>query len=150
MEFATRKFISDSEVVEIGEGLLSHTLPKERWTHEAHFAAVVYLLRSYPHRNLEVELPLIISSYNESQGGQNTDTSGYHETLTQFNLRLIRDFLRKAGKDVSLVEICNELVSSPVADREHPLKFYSRELLFSITARKQWVKPDLLQPNWIL
>lgn len=57
MEHLPRKFANDQEIVSIGEGLLDKTLPKKLWTHEAHFAATVYLLIREPEINLEVGLP---------------------------------------------------------------------------------------------
>ncbi|MCB0393810.1 MAG: hypothetical protein KDD25_04595 [Bdellovibrionales bacterium] len=137
-----RQFQSDSEIFEIGEGLLSCTLPKSKWTHEAHFAATVYLILKKPEIDLEKKMPGIIWKYNESTGGKNTDTSGYHETLTQFYIKIIRKFL-KSNHRGEMFEICNQLVSSPIADRNHPLEFWSKELLFSVNARKRWVEPDL-------
>ncbi|MDQ3323465.1 MAG: hypothetical protein M3525_13695 [Acidobacteriota bacterium] len=64
----------------------------------------------------------------------------YHETLTVFWMRTIADFV-ESKNDFSIVEICNELIEK--LDKDYPLKFYSRELLFSEKARKSFVKPDL-------
>ena len=38
-------FSSDAEVEHIGRGLLDRSLPKIEWTHAAHFAAALWLLR---------------------------------------------------------------------------------------------------------
>lgn len=142
MEYTPRQFESDQEIIEIGEGLLLRSLPKSKWTHEAHFASVVYLLLKKPKIHLERELPIIISNYNEAVGGMNTDTMGYHETLTQIYIRLIRNFVLSSPRR-SLKDTCNALVASEYAHREFPLRFYSRELLFSVPARRGWVDPDL-------
>jgi len=40
-------------------------------------------------------------------------------------------------------ESFGRLLASPVADRAWPLSFYSRERLFSVAARREWVEPDL-------
>ena len=143
-QFEVRQFTSDIEIEEIGKGLLARTLPKEKWTHEAHFAATVYLLRARTDLVLEKEMPRIISSYNVSVGGQNTDMAGYHETLTQFYIRLVRDFLKSAESSATLKDLCNQLVASERARRDFPLRFFSRELLFSVKARREGVEPDLL------
>jgi hypothetical protein len=143
MEFEARKFTSDEEMTEIGEGLLSRSLPKAKWTHEAHFAAVIYLLRRRPDVHLVRELPRIIASYNEASGGMNTDTSGYHETLTQLYIRLVRAYLRNADPSAPLFEVCNQLTASPRGHRDFPLGYFSKNCLFSVAARKGWVEPDL-------
>ena len=41
----------------------------------------------------------------------------------------------------SLVETVNALLASEVAPRDWPLRHYSRDCLFSVTARRGWVEP---------
>ena len=42
-----------------------------------------------------------------------------------------------------LQELVNELLLSPMGRREWPLRFYSREWLLSVEARRAFVPPDL-------
>ena len=77
---------------------------------------------------------------NDSHGTPNTDTSGYHETLTMFWLLTIEEFVGKT-KCGGLAEMANRLIAS--CDTKLPFKFYSRELLFSADARTRYVEPDL-------
>ena len=137
-----RYFASEAAIRRVGEGLLARTLPKAEWTHEAHLAACLWLLRDRPDILPERELPAIIRSYNESVGGVNDDSQGYHETLTQLYIRGTRDFLAGYG-DGELLDAVNALLASEVAPRDWPLRFYSRERLFSVAARRGWVEPDL-------
>ncbi|HET7316375.1 MAG TPA: hypothetical protein VFI88_02990, partial [Sphingomicrobium sp.] len=81
--FEPRLFHSDADIETIGEGLLARTLPREKWTHEAHLAATTYLLLRRPDIDLDMQIPDIIRRYNESVGGVNSDTEGYHETITR-------------------------------------------------------------------
>ncbi|HYX45298.1 MAG TPA: hypothetical protein VE820_00520, partial [Sphingomicrobium sp.] len=85
-EFRPRFFNSDAEIEHIGEGLLARSLPRAEWTHEAHLAATTYLLLKRPDVDIDKELPAIIRLYNESVGGVNSDTEGYHETITRIFL----------------------------------------------------------------
>jgi len=142
-EFPIRHFDSDEAVAHIGEGLLSRTLPREEWTHEAHLAATTYLILRHPEIDLDSELPGIISRYNESVGGVNDDTQGYHDTITMTFLRGVRLFLEEADVSHPIHELVNELLMSPMGRRDWPLRFYSRERLFSIEARRHFVDPDL-------
>ena len=119
------------------------TLSKEEWTHEAHLAATTYLLLRRPDVNLDLELPGIIRRFNESVGGVNSDSEGYHETITRAFLRAVRLFLAEADPKAPLHELVNELLLSPMGRRDWPLRFYSRELLFSIEARRNFVEPDV-------
>lgn len=142
-KYRPRLFHSDAEIEHIGEGLLSRTLPRAEWTHEAHLAATTYFLRKRPDVDLDVELPGIIRRYNESVGGVNSDTEGYHETITRAFLAGVRLFLLEADPGESLRSLVNELLSSPMGRRDWPLHFYSRKRLFSIEARRCFVPPDV-------
>ena len=142
-EYSPRLFTTDAEIEHIGEGLLARTLPREEWTHEAHLAATTYLLLKRPDIDLDKALPGIIRAYNESVGGVNSDTEGYHETITRVFLRGVRLFLAEADLKEPLHELVNELLLSPMGRRDWPLRFYSPARLFSVEARKDWVRPDI-------
>jgi hypothetical protein len=142
-EYRPRAFTDDAEIERIGEGLLARTLPRADWTHEAHLAATTYLLVRRPDIDLDLELPGIIRRYNESVGGVNSDSEGYHETITRTFLHGVRLFLAEADLRDPLHELVNGLLLSPMGRRDWPLRFYSRELLFSVEARRTLVSPDL-------
>jgi hypothetical protein len=142
-EFHPRLFHSDSDIAHVGEGLVACTLPRTEWTHEAHLAATTYLLLSRPDIEIDVELPGLIRRYNESVGGVNSDTEGYHETITRVFLHGVRLFLSEADREEPLHELVNELLLSPIGRRDWPLRFYSPGRLFSVEARKHFVEPDL-------
>jgi len=142
-EFRPRFFASDADVVHIGEGLVERTLPRAEWTHEAHLAATAYLLLRRPDIDVDRELPDLIRRYNESVGGVNSDSEGYHETITRVFLAGVRLFLEEADPKEPLCELVNELLLSPTGRRDWPLRFYSPQLLFSVEARRRFVEPDL-------
>jgi len=142
-EYRPRLFKSDAEIEHLGEGLLARTLPRAEWTHEAHLAATTYLLTRRPDIAIDKELPGIIRRYNESAGGLNDDTQGYHETITRVFLHGVRLFLAEADPGEPLHELINELLLSPMGRRDWPLRFYSAERLFSVDARRRFVPPDV-------
>ena len=142
-EYTPRLFTTDAELEHLGEGLLSRTLTREEWTHEAHLGATTYLLTRRPDVDLDKELPGIIRRFNESVGGVNDDTQGYHETITRCFLQGVRLFLAEADPDEPLHELVNELLLSPMGRRDWPLRFYSAERLFSVEARRDFVPPDV-------
>ena len=142
-DYRPRLFTSDAEIERIGEGLLERTLPRPDWTHEAHLAATTYLLTRRPDIAIDQALPGIIRAYNESVGGVNDDTQGYHETITRVFLHGVRLFLAEADPGEPLHELVNELLLSPMGRRDWPLRFYSPERLFSLDARRNFVPPDL-------
>ena len=142
-EYSPRLFASDEEIVELGETWLALRLPRPEWTHEAHLAATTWLLLCRPDIDADAELGGIIRRYNESVGGVNSDTEGYHETITQSFLRGVRSFLARVDPTLTLVEKVNALLEAPEGRRDWPCRFYSRERLFSTEARLKFVDPDL-------
>ena len=132
---------SEADIERIARGVIDRTLPKAHWTHAAHFAVALWLLR---HRGDVTfrDLPPLIRAYNESTGVANTDSSGYHETITVASLRAARAWLT-ARADVPLHAALAELLASPHGRSDWLLAYWSRERLFSVTARRQWVEPDL-------
>ena len=142
-EFPIRHFASEEAVAHVGEGLLARTLPRAEWTHEAHLAATVFLLLHHPQIDLDAELPRLIRGYNESVGGVNDDTQGYHDTITRAYLRGVRLFLKEADRSRPLHELVNGLLHSPMGERDWPLRFWSKEQLLSVEPRRGWVGPDL-------
>jgi len=142
-EYRPRFFASDAEIVHLGERFLACNLPKEEWTHEAHLATTTWLLLKRPDIDVDGELPGLIRRYNESVGGVNSDSEGYHETITCVFLAGVRLFLSEADRAEPLHELVNDLLLSPMGRRDWPLRFYSRDRLLSVEARRAFVTPDL-------
>jgi hypothetical protein len=139
-----RLFPDDAAIVHVGEGLLARTLPREEWTHEAHLVASLWIARERPEIDPTQDLAGIISAYNVSVGGVNDDTQGYHDTITRVYVEAVRVHLSRRDSGEPLAQSVNALLRSPFGKRDLPLRFYSRELLFSIPARRKFVAPDLL------
>jgi len=142
-DYKPRLFTSDAEIAHLGEGLVARTLAKPEWTHEAHLAATTYLLLKRPDVDVDRELPGLIRRFNESVGGVNNDSEGYHETITRAYLRGVRLFLEEADLGEPLHELVNELLLSPMGRRDWPLRFWSKDRLMSVEARRDYVEPDL-------
>jgi hypothetical protein len=142
-DYRPRLFDSEAAVTRVGEGLLARSLPREEWTHEAHVAATTYLLLRHPEIDLDEELPGLIRRYNESVGGVNSDTEGYHDTITRVFLHGVRLFLSEVDSSVPLHELVNQLLLSPMGRRDWPLRFYAPARLFSVEARRAFVAPDI-------
>ena len=142
-DYAPRLFTSDAEIEHLGEGLVARTLVREEWTHEAHLGATTYLLLKRPDIDLDAELPGLIRRFNESVGGVNSDTEGYHETITRAFLRGVRLFLSESNPSEPLHELVNQLLLSPMGRRDWPLRFWSKDRLMSVEARRHFVEPDL-------
>ena len=142
-DYSPRLFETDAEIEHIGEGLIARTMPRTEWTHEAHLATTTYLLTRRPDIDIDTALPGLIRAYNESVGGVNSDSEGYHETITRVFLHGVRLFLAEADLNEPLHELVNELLLSPMGRREWPLRFYTPARLFSVEARKNFIPPDI-------
>jgi hypothetical protein len=137
-----RLFSDDATIRRVGEAMLACALPKAEWTHEAHLSTCAWLILERPDIVPERDLPGLIRRYNESVGGVNDDTQGYHETITQAFIVAVRTFLARSGEG-DLSERVNALLLADEGRRDWPLRFYSRDLLFSKEARLGRVEPDL-------
>jgi hypothetical protein len=87
-------------------------------------------------------MPSYIRAYNEAIGGANTDSSGYHETITQASIRATRAFLSSAPPEPLFVT-CNALMRSPLGQPEWLLEYWTHPRLFSVEARRTWLEPDI-------
>ena len=142
MDHEPRLFADNASIRRIGEAFLALALPKSEWTHEAHLATCAWLIVERPDIAPERDLPDLIRNYNASVGGVNSDSEGYHETITQVSIRGVRCALaRSEGK--KLCERVNDLLRGAEGRRDYPLTFYSSERLFSKEARLGWAEPDL-------
>lgn len=134
-------FSSDAEIERIGQGLLDRTLPKKEWTHAGHFAAACWLLRQ-PGRDALRDMPELIRRYNEATGVANSDSGGYHETITLGSLRAARAWLA-LRPGIPLHQALEALLASEYGRPDWLLAYWSKALLFSVAARRGWVEPDL-------
>lgn len=134
-------FPDDSALERIGRGLLDRSLPKREWTHAAHFAAAFWILHE-PTLDALRDTPKLIRAYNEATGVANTDSTGYHETITLASIRAARAWLA-ARPGVPLHAALNELLASPYGRSDWLLAYWSHPVLFSVPARRAWVDPDV-------
>lgn len=139
----TRFYPGDDAVVRIAHGMMDRSLPKTEWTHAAHFAAALWLLRDRSLAAAVADMPGLICAYNEATGGANTDTEGYHHTITLASLGAAKVFLARYGADHPLHAIVDDLMASPLGSPGWLLDYWSKARLFSVAARRGWVEPDL-------
>jgi hypothetical protein len=127
----------------LAEQFVACRLSKPEWTHQAHLAVGLWHVSRFgPDRALPM-LRTGIRRLNDSHGTVNSDTSGYHETITVAYVRLLDQFLAAGDRSLHLRERCAALLASRLADRDALLRFYSKPVLMSAAARRQWVEPDL-------
>lgn len=135
--------MTDAEMGALADAFIACTLPKAQWTHGAHFATALWLILRRPDMVPERDMPGLIRRYNENAGGVNSDTSGYHETITQASLRMARHLLAGQPEGVTPSAAFAALLGSPLGDKDWLFAHWTRERLMSPQARRLWVEPDL-------
>ena len=131
-----------TETERVAQALIDRTLPKAEWTHEAHLRAGLWHVRQHGAAAALELLRARIFSYNESVGTENSDTSGYHETITRFYVTVIDRFLAANDRAMPVDDLAARLLAE-LGDRRLPMRYYSEGRLFSPVARRSWVEPDL-------
>jgi hypothetical protein len=139
----TKYFYDDADVERLARGVIDCTCPKDEWTHAAHFAVAVWVLRHRSDYTAEVYLSGVIRAYNEATDVRNTDTSGYHETITLASIKAARSFLGGYPRSRPLHELVDVLMDTPLGGSGWIFSHWSRERLLSVEARRVWVEPNL-------
>jgi hypothetical protein len=133
---------SDEELALLVTRFRSQTLPKHEWTHAAHLSVGAWHVHAHGPDDALGLLRSGIQALNASHGTANTDSSGYHETITCAYVTLIASFLSQAPGWRGVAENVQQLLASPLAARDALLAYYTTETLFSVQARRDRVPPD--------
>jgi hypothetical protein len=119
------------------------SIPAGEWTHESHLLMGAWHVARFGADVALERLRAAIRRLNRAHGTIETDTRGYHETITRAYVRVIAAFLAGRPPGEPLDESVAALLGGPLAARDLLLRHYTRPLLFSVAARRGWVEPDL-------
>ncbi len=131
---------NENEIKSLVESFENGTISEADWRHAEHLTVALFYLSNH---DFETALSKMRGGIFNLLRAFKVDLSKempYHETLTVFWMRAVDDF-RKSNAERATVEISNELSAN--FDKDYPLRFYSRELLFSEKARAEFIAPDL-------
>ncbi|MEZ6234788.1 MAG: hypothetical protein R3B68_11415 [Phycisphaerales bacterium] len=129
----------------------ARTLPAKAWTHQAHLrVALLYTKDRGPDAAVET-LRHTIPRLNDAHGVPNSETRGYHETITVAWVRVLASALADdtgcdSGKTGTLdwLRLHPDLLTARALDRH-----YSPALIRSPAARTAFVEPGLVPlPTW--
>lgn len=134
-------FADDAAVAALGLAFLERRLPKAAWTHAGHFAAAIWLLRCRPDLPAQACMPGLIRAYNLATGVANTDSGGFHATITAASIAAAADHMRQ-HPNMELAALTNALLAGPCGKGDWLLAYWRKETLFSVPARRHWVAPD--------
>jgi hypothetical protein len=135
---------SESEIDEFIASFEGCTLPKARWTHGAHLLTGAYYVHGLGRDAALEKMRICVRRYNESVGGKNTETSGYHETITVMWIRLLDGLLREVGP-MRRSEFAALAVERFAGEKDVFKRYYDFDVVASVEARQRWVEPTLLE-----
>jgi hypothetical protein len=120
----------------------SGTLPKERWTHAAHLLTGACYVHCLGQALAIDHMRQCVRRYNEAVGGKNTATSGYHETITVFWIKVLDTLLHQV-RPIARGEFVALAVERYASQRDLFRRFYDFDVVGSIEARAVWMPPTL-------
>ena len=130
--------ITESDIDAFIAGFEDGTLPKERWTHAAHILTGACYVHDLGEAEAIARMRERVSAYNLAVGGKNTETGGYHETVTVFWIKLIAS----QSRGESRAAFAHQAVAEFVDRRNIYSDFYDFDILTSTEARGTWIEPN--------
>lgn len=136
-----RKYKNESEIYDLLHSFETGTIARDEWKHAEHLVVALCYLKDDTLDGATAKMRAGIFNLLRAFGVDLEKEMPYHETITVFWMRTAYAYMLM-NEDLSFVEKANGLCE--LYDKDHPLKFYSRELLFSDRARAEFVEPDLV------
>src|SRR6185503_18174396 len=107
-----------TELDELAHDFELGTIPATEWTHHTHLRVGAILIhRLGPVVALE-QLRDGIRRLNAAHGTVNSETRGYHETITRCYVHFIHQFLQSCPREMTVDRRVDELLRGAVAQRE--------------------------------
>lgn len=105
--------------------------------HHQHLAVALWYVTNLPYDDASEKMKRGIQRLAARYG-----KAGYHETITEFWLRMVRGFLSEGGRAESIAALADQLIEK-YADKNLILDYYSAEQLASPEAKSDWVEPGV-------
>lgn len=133
--------MNSEEIKQLVVGFEDGSYPESKWTHHSHIYMAVWYLRRFSRSEASLRIKEGIKAFNLSKGGKNTDSSGYHETITEFYIRILNKFL-DSYNEMPEEDLWNEIANQSFMKSDFPFIYYSKTYLMSTEARLDWMEPD--------
>jgi hypothetical protein len=134
------RFRNEEEVAEVVRAFEDGTISRNAWKHAEHLTVALHYLTIHDMNTATERMRSGIFKLLGAFGVDLTKEMPYHETLTVFWMQTVADF-NASQNGVGMLDKANELVAH--YDKDYPLRFYSKEFLFSDEARARFVDGDL-------
>lgn len=136
-----KRYETEKEITDVVRLFETAAISRTDWKHAEHLTVALHYLSNHDFEAAYKKMRDGIFNLLRAFEVDLSKEMPYHETLTIFWLKAVDDF-RKISNGYSKVELYNKMTEE--LDKDFPLKFYTRELLFSDEARAKFVEPDLM------
>jgi hypothetical protein len=130
-------FTDDGDIRELVQDFESCSFHPSEFKHFQHLAVALWYVAHLPYDEACDRMKNGICRLAAAYG-----KTGYHETITVFWLKLVRNFLTNLKEPGSLANTANLLIAE-YGDAKMISEYYSSEMLLSERAKREWVEPDL-------
>jgi hypothetical protein len=129
--------MTDADVEALVRSFEDGSLPRSEWTHASHLLVALWYMSRHSRDRATRLVRDGIRRYNHIHGRD----SGYHETITLAWLAVVAGFLARSDRDRP-ISVQARMLLDDCGDKDHLLRYYSRDLLMSDEARRDWIPPD--------
>lgn len=134
------RYKTETEIGDVIRTFEDGTISRDEWKHAEHLTVALHYLCLYDFEAATEKMRSGIFNLLRAFHVDLTKEMPYHETMTIFWMRAVAAY--NASKNgATMLEKANGVVA--LYDKEYPLRFYSRELLFSDKAPSSFVEADI-------
>ncbi|HET9836590.1 MAG TPA: hypothetical protein VFR84_00040 [Candidatus Angelobacter sp.] len=127
--------MTDAQVLTLVDRLERCLLAKDEFHHRDHLAVAIAYLYAADFESAMDRMRASLTRFAAHHG-----VSGlYHETLTRFWLLQVE---QRLDRRKCLSESVRR-IQEQVADKHLPFAFYSKDILNTVEAKREWIEPDL-------
>ena len=137
------KYKNEEEIIALVRSFEDASIARGVWKHAEHLVVALYYVDEYDLDTATTKMrDGLFNLLTEGFKVDLTKEMPYHETLTVFWMRTVDEF-SQTNNGMHLHEKANLLIDK--FDKDYPLRYYTRDLLFSDDARRRYVEPDLVE-----
>jgi hypothetical protein len=131
-------FASEQDLEAIVRGLETCTTPVTDFPHRSHLVVATWYLNNATVAEALQKMRASILNFLDHYHIEGK----YNETITLFWIIIVERCLRGLAANLTLLERTNAVVEA-LCDSRVMLEYYSKEVLWSERAMREWVEPDL-------
>jgi len=133
-----RRYHTAAEIEEVVRRFENCSYSPEEFVHARHLTVATWYFAEFPGEVAREKMRSALKKFIAHYG-----KNGYHQTITEFWLRLVEKAVRKShAQNDDIVALANNLVAN-LKNKDLIYEYFSRERLGSQEAKARWIEPDL-------